>query len=112
MISERGAFVLVVLGFPHLVLADVGDDDGVAVARLAPEIVDDVRGVEVAVVGQVLNVADRGVALQLVDEVEPLAAVDWTSAWGSNSSRTSRRSPTRATSTFTFLLISAGSIST
>ena len=76
VISERGAFVLVVLRFPHLVLADVGDDDGVDVARFVPQIVDDVRGIEVAVVGQVLDVADRCVAFQLVDEVEPVAAVD------------------------------------
>ena len=32
VMSERGAFVVVVLRFPHLVLADVGDDDRVAVA--------------------------------------------------------------------------------
>jgi hypothetical protein len=37
------------------VLADVGDDDRVA-AGLAPEIVDDVRGVEMSAVGQVLDV--------------------------------------------------------
>ena len=33
----------------------------------APDVVDDVRGVEMTVVGQVLDVADRRVALQLVD---------------------------------------------
>ena len=56
-------FVLVVLRFPHLVLAHVGHDHGIAVASLAPQIVDDVRGVEMSVVGKLLNVAHRGVAL-------------------------------------------------
>ncbi len=59
--------MLEVLGLPHLVLAYVGDDDGVVVAAcgygLAPDVVDDVGGVEVAVVGQVDDVADSGVAL-------------------------------------------------
>jgi hypothetical protein len=63
--------VLVVLRLPHLVLADVGDDHGVAVG-LAPQIVDDVRRVEVPVVGQVLDVADGGIALELRDAAEPL----------------------------------------
>ena len=48
---------------------------GVAVARFAPQIVDHVRGVEVAVVGQILNVAHGGVALEPVDIGEPLVAV-------------------------------------
>ena len=56
--------VLVVLGLPHLVLAYVGDDDGLVEAAggegLAPDVVDDVGGVEVAVVGQVDDVADGG----------------------------------------------------
>ena len=56
--------VVVVLRFPHLVLADVGDDDGVAVLRRAPQVVDDVRGIEVAVVGQRLDVADRRISLR------------------------------------------------
>ena len=64
MTSERGVFVLEVLRLPHLVLAYVGDDDGVVEAagglRLAPDVVDDVRGVEVAVVGEVDDVADGG----------------------------------------------------
>ena len=41
--------VLVVLGLPHLVLADVGDDERLALGD-APEVVDDVRGEEAAVV--------------------------------------------------------------
>jgi hypothetical protein len=63
--SERGSLVLVVLRLPHLVLAYVGDDDGrgpggySAHARCR----DDVRGVEVAVVGQVDDVAHGGVPL-------------------------------------------------
>ena len=56
--------MLVILRFPHLVLADVGDDYRVAVARFVPQIVDHVRGVEMAVVGQILNIADGGIALQ------------------------------------------------
>ncbi len=67
--------MLVVLGLPHLVLAYVGDDDGLVVAAggdgLAPDVVDDVRGVEVAVVGQVDDVADGGGALEGVDLAEP-----------------------------------------
>ena len=72
--SVRDVVVLVVLRLPHLVLADVGDDDGLALGG-APDVVDDVRGVEVAVVGQVLDVADRGVALEIVDVADPLRAV-------------------------------------
>jgi hypothetical protein len=62
VMSERGLVVAVVLGLPHLVLAHVGDDDGVALLREAPDVVDDVRGVEVAAVGQVLDVAHGRVA--------------------------------------------------
>ena len=62
VMSERVSSWLVVLGFPHLVLAHVGDDDGLVEAAggagLAPDVVDDVRGVEVAVVGEVDDVAD------------------------------------------------------
>ena len=50
--------VVVVLRLPHLVLAHVGDHDGVA-AGDAPDVVNDVRRVEVAGVGQVLDVAHR-----------------------------------------------------
>src|SRR6202012_4858917 len=55
--NERArGVVLVVLGLPHLVLADVGDDDGLFGAAgglsFAPDVVDDVGGVEVAVVGE------------------------------------------------------------
>ncbi len=74
---------------------------------IAPQVVDHVRGVEMAVVGQVLDVADRGVALELVDVREPRRAIARASTRGSSSSSTSRRSPTSATSTLTFLLISA-----
>ncbi len=61
--DERArAIVVVILRFPHLVLADVGDDDGFA-AGFFPEIVDDVRGVEMAGVRKALNVANGGIAL-------------------------------------------------
>ena len=66
--------MVVVLRLPHLVLADVGDDDRAALGG-APEVVDDVRRVQVAVVGQVLDVAHRGVALELVDVAQPGAAL-------------------------------------
>ena len=69
--DERARLVvLVVLRLPHLVLADVGDDDGLAVGRM-PEVVDDMRGVEVAVVGKVLNVAYRRIALHRIDLAQP-----------------------------------------
>ena len=68
-------FMLVILRFPHLVLSHVGDDDGVAAKRLPPKIVDHMRGVQMAVVGQILNIAHRGIALQPVDVAQPLVAV-------------------------------------
>src|SRR6267142_912737 len=68
------AIVMIVLRFPHLVLAHVGDDDGFP-ARLFPEIVDDVRGVEMAGVRQALNVADGGIALEFRDMANPSAVV-------------------------------------
>ena len=43
--------MLVILGFPHLVLANVSDDDRVAISSLAPQVVDDVRGVKVPAIG-------------------------------------------------------------
>src|SRR6266581_3064537 len=75
--GDQGArlIVVVVLRLPHLVLADVGDDDCFA-AGFLPEIVDDVRGVEMAAVGQALYVADGGIAFEFVDVSDPLAAVE------------------------------------
>ena len=71
MIERAGGVVLEVLGLPHLVLAYVGDDDGLFEAAgglgFAPDVVDDVRGVEVAVVGEVDDVADGGGAFDGVD---------------------------------------------
>ena len=67
--------MLKVLGFPHLVLSYVGDDDGLFEAAggggFVPDVVDDVRGVEVAVVGEIDDVADCGGAFAGVDLVEP-----------------------------------------
>ncbi len=51
--------MVVVLRFPHLVLANVGHNDRIAV-RLTPEVVDHVGGVQMAVVGQVLNIPHGG----------------------------------------------------
>ena len=67
--------MLVILGFPHLVLAHVGDNDGLLFVRLVPEIVDDVRGIKMAAVRKVLDVADCRVSLQAPDILDPLAAV-------------------------------------
>ena len=71
MISDRGDIVVVILGLPHLVLADIGDDDRVTPLRGAPEIVDDMRGVEVTIVGKNLNVADRRLAFVAGDALLP-----------------------------------------
>ena len=64
----------VVLRLPHLVLAHVGGHDRLPAGH-APDVVDDVRRVELAHVGQVLDVADRGVPLEAPDGPEPLRAV-------------------------------------
>src|SRR6202022_3234649 len=69
-------FVLVVLRFPHLVLADVGHHHRIAAAGLTPQIVDHMRRVQVAVVGKFLDVAYRRITLQTVDGVQPLAMID------------------------------------
>jgi hypothetical protein len=57
------------------VLAYVGDDDGVVEAArgggFAVDVVDNVRGVKVAVVGEVDDVADRGGAFRGIDFGEP-----------------------------------------
>ena len=68
--------MLEVLRFPHLVLADVGHHHGVGAAGFLPQVVDHVRGVKVPAVGQVLDVAHRGIAFQAVDVTPPLTAVD------------------------------------
>ena len=62
---------MVVLRLPHLVLADVGYDDRAAVGG-PPQVADDVRRVQVAIVGQVLDVAHRGVTLERVDAGDPV----------------------------------------
>src|SRR5438046_147267 len=72
--QRTGLIVMVILRFPHLMLADVGDDDGLA-ARFFPDVVDDVRGVEVPVVRQALNIAYRGIALQFSDMTNPRAVI-------------------------------------
>ncbi len=102
--------VLVVLRFPHLVLAHIGDDDGVALGGM-PEIVDDVRGVQMAVVGKVLDIADCAVAFLASIVVQPCVPIARREYAAEESQGPACRSPMRATSTLTFLLISAGSIS-
>ena len=66
--------MVVVLRLPHLVLADVGHDDRMPFGR-APDVVDHVRRIQVPVVGQILDVADRGITLQLVDVAQPGGAL-------------------------------------
>jgi len=55
-------------------LADIGDDDGFTVC-LFPDIVDDVRGVEVAVVRQALNVTHCRIAFEFRNMANPCAAI-------------------------------------
>ncbi len=103
--------LLVVLGGPHLVLADIGDHQGFALGE-APQVVDHVRGIQVAVIGQVLDIAHGAVALHLVDVRQPLGCGRAARHAASKSAAAClRRSPIRARSTLTFLLISDGSIS-
>src|SRR6266849_8099645 len=61
-------------------LADVGDDDGFAVGFF-PDIVDDMRGVEVATIGQALNVAYRRLPFQLIDIANPGGIVAGFDVW-------------------------------
>ena len=60
-------------------LAYIGGDDGLGQPssgfRFAPDVVDHVRGVEVAIVGQVDDVADGGIALEFTDVTEPITAL-------------------------------------
>ena len=81
-----------------------------AVGR-APEVVDDVRRVEVAVVGQVWMSRTAESPFSSSMCAEPRARGRPRPTRGSSRSSTSRRSPTSATSTVTFLLISDGSMS-
>src|SRR5690606_31490133 len=49
--------VFVVLGLPHLMLSNIRDDDGFTIGQL-PQVVDDVGGVELAVIWQILDIDD------------------------------------------------------
>ena len=59
--------MLEVLCLPHLVLANIRDDDRLVLTAsrngLTPDVVNNVRGVQVAIVGQRQNVAHGGGAL-------------------------------------------------
>ena len=109
MIQVCGLAELVVLRRPHLVLADVGDDDGRAVGR-SRQGLHDVRGEQRPVVGRA--------RVRLA--VEYLAAAIWSSQsagrgldWGSRTLAARRAGRRRwPTSTGTFLLNSPGSMST
>src|SRR5262249_24115883 len=67
--------VVIILRLPHLMLADVGNDDGFAACFL-PKIVDDMGSVKMAVVGKSLNVSDGGVALELAEVGDPVGAFE------------------------------------
>jgi len=67
--------VVVVLRLPHLVLPHVGHDDRIA-ASDAPDIVDDMRGIQVPVVGQVLDVADGHLTFHVRDVRQPGGSID------------------------------------
>ena len=66
--------VVVVLRLPHLVLPDIGHHDRLALGH-APDIIDDMRGVEVPTIRHVLDVAHRRIALHLPDGGHPIGAV-------------------------------------
>ena len=92
-------------------LAHVGHHQRVAAGQ-APEIVDHVRGVQVAVVRQVLNVADRDVALERLDVRQAIMARDRPAPRAAAIRPAPvRKSPAIATSTRTFLFNSARSMS-
>ena len=63
--------MVVILRLPHLVLTDVGDDHGVTFC-LAPQIIDHVRGIQMSVIGKILNVPHRRILLRDVDLRPPL----------------------------------------
>jgi hypothetical protein len=66
--------LVIVLRRPHLVLAHVGHQNGVASGH-APDVVDDVRCVQVSAVGQVLDVAHRHLSLAGLDGLDPCRTV-------------------------------------
>src|SRR5450432_1429248 len=66
--------VMIILRFPHLVLTDVSDHDGVASGGL-PQIVDDVCGIQMAAIRKRLNVDDRGIALEFANVRNPFGMV-------------------------------------
>ena len=72
--------VVVILRFPHLMLADISDDDGFA-SGFFPEVVDDMGRVEVPTIGQALNVADGGITFQLSDMANPGVMVAGFDVW-------------------------------
>ena len=75
--DERArTLVLVILRLPHLMLAHVGYHNRVRIPGFVPQIVDDMRRVQMSRIRQVLNVAHRRIAFQTVDVVEPFTAVD------------------------------------
>ena len=74
-------FMFVILRFPHLVLANVCHHDGIALASLTPEIVNHVCGVEMTVVGKILNVPDGSIAFQFVYVMQPFSAIGRFDFW-------------------------------
>ena len=72
--------VAVILGCPHLVLTDVGDHQRFAVCGV-PDIIDDVGGIKVPVIRQVLDIAHGALAAHLVDVRQPFAVIAGLQMW-------------------------------
>ena len=62
--------MFVILGLPHLVLADIGDDDRLALGQPA-QIMDHVRGIQPITGGYHLDIPVRGLALEPLDVLPP-----------------------------------------
>ena len=67
--------MLVVLGLPHLVLTHICNDDGFFFTAsgygFAPDVVDNMGRIKMAIVRQIDDVANRSIALHAVDLAKP-----------------------------------------
>ncbi len=70
--SVRGFLKLVVLGYPHLVLADVGDDNVLAPGAV-PKLLDN----ELRLQAAIATVAQRVFGFKDLDACEPFGTVDF-----------------------------------
>ena len=104
--QRAGLIVVIVLRFPHLVLAHVANHQRLAIG-FPPEIVDHVRGVELAQVRQVLDVAYRRIALQLHKRDLATHRDRWFQPWAAIQEEDLRADrPPEQHQSFTFLPIS------